>query len=151
MNIPDVDSMRKCARVFIERLEPSRGATIVALSGDLGAGKTTFVQGIARSLGIEEPVTSPTFVIMKIYDLSGQKFSRLVHMDVYRLKGKEHLRVLGWDALCADSGNLICIEWPEKIEGAIPQDAIRIALRYSGEGREIIYGEEKNNTTTPHS
>ena len=151
MNIPDADSMRECARVFIERLEPSRRATIVALSGDLGAGKTTFVQGIARSLGIEESVTSPTFVIMKIYDLENQPFKRLVHMDAYRLKGAEHLRVLGWDALIADPANLICIEWPEKIEGAIPQDATRITLRYSGEGREIIYGEEKNNTTTPHS
>lgn len=151
MHLKNLEDVRTEAARFASSCVPGAGATVVTLSGELGAGKTTFMQGIARALGVEEAVTSPTFVIMKIYDLVDQPFKRLVHMDAYRLKGKEHLRVLGWDALIADPANLICIEWPEKIEGAIPEDAIRITLRYSGEGREIIYGTEKNDTTTPHT
>lgn len=151
MTIHTREDMVREADRFVHALVPARHATILALSGDLGAGKTTFVQGMAEALSLEEVVTSPTFVIMKIYALENQPFKRLVHIDAYRLKGKEHLRVLGWDALIADPANLICVEWPEKIGGAIPSDAVRITLRYSGEGREIIYGEEKNNTTTPHS
>lgn len=153
MHIQNQEDMSREAALFVGELAPHVRATVLALSGELGAGKTTFVQGIARALGVEESVTSPTFVIMKIYDLIDQPFKRLVHMDAYRLKGKEHLRVLGWGALCADPGNLICIEWPEKIEGAIPADAIPVTLRYSGEGRDIFYGttEDKNTHTTPHS
>lgn len=150
MHLKNLEDVRTEAARFVSELAFGARATIVTLSGELGAGKTTFVQGIARSLGVEEVVTSPTFVIMKIYELVNQPFKRLVHMDAYRLKGKEHLRVLGWDALVADPANLICIEWPEKIGGAIPQGAIRVTLRYSGEGRDILYGEE-NNKTTPHS
>ncbi len=135
--------MEEEARAFAAKLKPRAGAaTIVALSGELGAGKTTFVKGIAKALGITEHVTSPTFVIMKIYDSSGGKFERLVHIDAYRLKGIHHLNVLGWDELLRDQGNLILIEWPEKIAKAVPSDAISLAFRYSGDEREIIYGEE---------
>lgn len=147
------EDMRAEAARFVAELAPGTRATVLPFSGELGAGKTTFVQGIARALGVEERVTSPTFVILKIYNLHDRPFKHLVHMDAYRLKGKEHLRVLGWDALCADPGNLICIEWPEKIAGAIPADAIPVTLRYSGEGRDIFYGttEDKNTPKTPHS
>lgn len=129
------------AAAFLASLSPQKnGATIVTLSGDLGAGKTTFVKGLAHALGITEHITSPTFVILKIYDLHGQEFDRLIHMDAYRLKGQQHLKVLGWDALVADPKNLIFVEWPEKIGDAIPVDAKRVSLRYSEEGRHIIYG-----------
>ena len=133
--------MEEEATAFLASLSPAKsGATIVTFSGDLGAGKTTFVKGIAHALGIEEHITSPTFVILKIYDLHGQKFERLIHMDAYRLKGRQHLKVLGWDELVKDPGNLILVEWPEKIGEAIPEGAKRISLRYSDEGRHIIYG-----------
>lgn len=118
-------------------------ATVVALSGDLGAGKTAFVKGVARALGVAEHVTSPTFVIMKIYHLHDQKFKRLVHIDAYRLKGAHHLKVLGWDELLADPKNLIMMEWPEQAGSAIPASAIRVAFRYSGDNeREIEYERE---------
>ena len=151
MHLKNREDVRTEAARFVSELVSGARATIVTLSGELGAGKTTFVQGVARALGVEEVVTSPTFVIMKMYELENQAFKRLVHLDAYRLKGKEHLRVLGWDALVADPGNLICVEWPEKIGGAVPQGAMSVALRYSGEGRDIIYGEEKSNTETSHS
>lgn len=125
---------------FVVGLSPRPdGATVLALSGDLGAGKTAFVKGVAKALGVQEHVTSPTFVIMKMYPLEG-RFKKLVHIDAYRLKGEHHLKVLGWEDLLEDPHNLICIEWPAQASGAMPAHAIRIALRYTGENeREIIY------------
>jgi tRNA threonylcarbamoyladenosine biosynthesis protein TsaE len=140
MRIESDAELRRAAGEYVSRLMPGKMARVLALSGDLGAGKTTFVSGIAASLGVTEPITSPTFVIMKIYDLEHAKFERLIHIDAYRLKGMQHLKVLGWNELTKDPTNLICIEWPEMIAEAIPKDAIRIELRYSeGEGRTIIW------------
>jgi tRNA threonylcarbamoyladenosine biosynthesis protein TsaE len=139
--------MEKESARFLAGLQPRADrATVVALSGDLGAGKTAFVKGVARALGLKEHVTSPTFVIMKIYDLEKAVFKRLVHIDAYRLKGEHHLKVLGWEELCANPQNLIMIEWPEQAASAIPAGAIRIQLRYSGEDeREIEYIETDKN------
>lgn len=129
---------------FARGLSPrEKGATVVALSGELGTGKTAFVKGVAKALGVEDHITSPTFVIMKIYDLQNQKFDLLVHIDAYRLKGEHHLKVLGWDDLISDQKNLIFIEWPEQAGNAVPSSAIRIAFRYSGDDeREIKYESE---------
>jgi tRNA threonylcarbamoyladenosine biosynthesis protein TsaE len=119
---------------------PEEGhATLVALSGDLGAGKTTFVQGVARALGVVDIVTSPTFVLEKIYQLVGQKFARLIHIDAYRLNGSEELHAIGWDEIIADPKNLVLVEWPEKVADAIPEYAIRIMIEGSGESREVTY------------
>lgn len=144
MTIRGLEEMEKEAARFIAGLSPrTDGAIVVTLSGDLGAGKTAFVKGIAKALGVQEHITSPTFVIMKIYPLEGV-FKKLVHIDAYRLKGEHHLKVLGWHDLLKDPKNLICIEWPEQAPSAMPAHAIRIALRYTGENeREIIYPKEE--------
>lgn len=113
------------------------GATIIALSGDLGAGKTTFAQGIARALGVEEAVASPTFVIEKIYELTGQKWHRLIHIDAYRLEGEHELEVLGWSEVAQDRNNIIVIEWPEMVAKLISEDAMRIKITGDGDAREI--------------
>ena len=141
-----IDEMNKHAADFVRALQPrADGATVVALSGDLGAGKTTFAQGVAAALGVAETVTSPTFVLEKIYALDGQQFSHLVHIDAYRLKGAHELEVLGWRELLEDTGNLIVIEWPERVAEAIPHSAVRISFSIDGEGRIItINGEETN-------
>lgn len=123
---------------FITDLPPRKdAATIIMLSGDLGAGKTTLTQGIARALGVEETVTSPTFVLEKIYELTGQKWVRLIHIDAYRLVSEHELEVLGWREMAKDPSNLIIIEWPEMVAELIPTDAIRITLSGSGEMRVI--------------
>ena len=91
-------------------------ATIVALSGHLGAGKTAFVKQVAKVLGVTEEITSPTFVIMKMYEIVGVfPWSRLVHIDAYRLEKMEELDVLDWEGLVSNTGNLIMIEWPENV------------------------------------
>jgi len=105
-------------------------AAVVALSGDLGAGKTTFVKALAAELGIKEPVTSPTFVIEQIYDVpAGQPFDRLVHIDAYRLESGAELTALGWDEITADPPNLVVVECGEKVKEVIPETATWLQLR----------------------
>ncbi len=121
------------------------GATVVVLSGELGAGKTAFAQAVARALGVQETVSSPTFVIEKAYQLSGQKFERLIHIDAYRLRGALELEALGWAELIADPANLIVLEWPERVAELIPKTAIRVRFEIAGDGRIItIDGQEKS-------
>jgi tRNA threonylcarbamoyl adenosine modification protein YjeE len=125
---------------FARELAPRvDGATVVALSGDLGAGKTTFVQRVAHEFGVEDQVNSPTFVIEKIYECSQGPFVRLVHMDAYRLNGAHELEVLGWRELAAEKNNLILIEWPENVSDALPKDAVRISLSGHEDERNIEY------------
>jgi tRNA threonylcarbamoyladenosine biosynthesis protein TsaE len=136
-----VDDMQTYAARFVDNLAPQTGAaTIIALSGDLGAGKTTFTKGIARALGVEAEITSPTFVIEKIYALSGQKWKRLVHIDAYRLNGANELPAIGWDEASRDEGSLIVLEWPERTGGALPEHTVHISFEDIGdEGRILIY------------
>lgn len=116
-----------------------KGALVVALSGDLGAGKTTLVQALARSLKITEVVTSPTFTIMKSYLITGnESFSRLVHMDAYRLESLEELKPLRFDEVLANPQNLVCVEWAEKIAPVLPPDTIYLKIEIKAEdSREI--------------
>lgn len=133
--------VEEAAARFVRILVPHiSGATVVALSGDLGAGKTTFTQAFARLLGVEEAITSPTFVIEKVYALKGQRWQRLVHIDAYRLKSPHELQALGWRELVADPSNLIVIEWPERIEESLPEGVICIRFDIAGE-RRIISGD----------
>jgi len=134
-----LEEFNAVAKRFARTLEPGSKARIVALSGDLGAGKTTFVQTMAREFGVEDQVNSPTFVIEKIYECSEGPFVRLVHIDAYRLKNSHELEVLGWRDIAADAGNLILIEWPENVAELIPEDAVRISLQGSDDERTITY------------
>ena len=132
---------------FATSLAPGQaGATVVVLSGELGAGKTMFVQEIARTLGIVETMTSPTFVLEKVYALKNQRFSRLIHLDAYRLKGPHELEMLGWRELLKDAGNLIILEWPERVEGAIPPHVIGIRFDIVDHGRIITIDDKREET-----
>jgi tRNA threonylcarbamoyladenosine biosynthesis protein TsaE len=93
----------------------SADALVVGLSGHLGAGKTAFVKLVAKDLGVKEDVTSPTFVIMKIYATTHPKWRRLVHIDAYRLERREELAALRLEDLIGDPHNLIIVEWPENV------------------------------------
>jgi len=129
---------------FVSGLTPKEGkATLVTLSGDLGAGKTAFTKAVAQALGVEETVNSPTFVLEKIYQLgsSTSKFKRLIHIDAYRLESGEDLAPLGFDEIMQDAENLILLEWPEKVSDALPVPAVRISITtLPDESRMISYG-----------
>lgn len=96
--------------------EAADSAFVAGLSGHLGAGKTAFTKRVARELGIPETVTSPTFVIMKIYDVAANSpFRRLVHIDAYRLERRADLEALDFEEIVADPHNLVLVEWPENV------------------------------------
>lgn len=103
---------------------------ILALSGDLGAGKTTFVQGLALGLGIEEPITSPTFVLFNNYQ------NRLFHFDLYRLKNPSDFTSLGFEEYF-QKGGIAAIEWPDRITSLLPPETLFIDFSYNGTERTI--------------
>ena len=104
------------------RLEPG---TVIAFTGDLGAGKTAFVRGLARGLGITERVTSPTFTIVNEYE--GGRLP-LFHFDMYRLGSADELFDIGWEDYLA-RGGVCAVEWSENIDDALDHDALRVDIR----------------------
>ena len=104
------------------RLEPG---SVIAFTGDLGAGKTAFTRGLARGLGVTERVTSPTFTIVNEYE--GERLP-LFHFDMYRLGSSDELFDIGWEDYLR-RGGVCAVEWSENIEDALEEDAIRVDIR----------------------
>lgn len=113
-------------------------ATVITLEGDLGAGKTTLTQEVSRQLGVKESVISPTFVIMKKYEVVDEKFKYLIHIDAYRLTKSEELWKLGFQEILNDKNKLIIIEWPENVPDCIPKEALNIKLSHIDENTRTI-------------
>ena len=108
------------AKDVLAKLAPKNTATIVALVGDLGAGKTTFVQALGKELGVTETMQSPTYVLMKKYQTTNSKFQTLIHIDAYRLENPEEFTALRPEQFLQDPKTLVVVEWPEKVAGALP-------------------------------
>jgi len=139
----DLKNTSLCAEELAREIlgGPKEKAVVIGLSGDLGSGKTAFTQAFAKALGISETVASPTFVIEKIYKLPPGKNSRhLIHIDTYRLESEEELRALGFEEIISDPGNIVVIEWPERVGGLIPKDALEIKFKFiDDKTREISW------------
>lgn len=126
------EDTRKVAEAVAELLVPG---DVVSLTGDLGAGKTTFVQGAARGLGVTEPVTSPTFVLVREY----RGDVPVYHVDVYRLDRLQEVIDLGFDDLL-DPRSVIFVEWGDAIEPLLPDEHLRVELRAAeGEARSLSF------------
>ena len=98
--------------------------TVVAYRGDLGMGKTAFTRGLAQGLGYQGRVTSPTFTIVNEYEGTGMP---LFHFDMYRLEGAEDLFDIGWEDYL-DRGGVCAVEWSERVEEALPEDAVTVSF-----------------------
>ena len=120
-NVASVEETWAVARQFAAELKPG---DIVCLEGDLGAGKTTFTQGLAASLGAKRAVTSPTFCLVVEHPV--EKFL-LVHMDLYRLHDADDVLAIGWEDYLA-RGAVLAVEWPERAGGLVPKNAIRVSF-----------------------
>ncbi len=142
-NIPSLEALDAYTEAFIDTLSQSDEATVVALSGDLGAGKTAFVQSIAKHLGVTEPITSPTFTIMKRYETNSEQFPTLFHMDAYRLESEEEVAPLRLDSIFQTKGALFCIEWAERIKNSLPDNAVFLSLTVDVAGMHTIQRERK--------
>jgi len=112
-------------------------ARVICLYGELGSGKTTLAQGFARGLGINQRLPSPTFIIVRRYDLrpSGNFF---YHIDLYRLAKSSEIAGLGLNEILADSGSFVAIEWAEKLGELLPKDRIDIRFKLLGDHQRTI-------------
>jgi tRNA threonylcarbamoyladenosine biosynthesis protein TsaE len=92
-----------------------KGGDILALSGDLGSGKTSFTKGLAKKIGIKDEIKSPTFTLMNVYKTHNNSIKRFVHIDTYRLENENQLIEIGAEDYLGDKNTVSIIEWPEKI------------------------------------
>ena len=135
---------QKLAGVIVKNLlkKPHRTrASIAGFSGELGAGKTTLIQGIGRTLGVKERIQSPTFVLMRTCSLKRNKktpWKHLVHIDAYRLERKRETARLGLKDIFKNPENLVLIEWAEKIKHMLPKRTFWIELKHSGKTHRHI-------------
>lgn len=136
----------------IELAQKLHGGDILCLYGDLGAGKTALTKGLALGLGIEDEITSPTFTLMNIYEISNKQLaiSNLVHLDTYRLKDEEELVDIGVEDYLGAPDTICVVEWPEKIERLLKNirprrtslglekiRMLKVNIEHSPEGRKI--------------
>ena len=152
------------AQLGASKLQKRRGALILALLGELGAGKTTFTQGFLKGLGVREPVNSPTFVIFRRFRIAKNKdlripsslklrrarksrgsvaknggFKNVYHFDCYRIHEAAELKVLGIKEIFENPGNIVLIEWPEQIKKILPKNIWQIEFRHGkGENERVI-------------
>lgn len=138
-NVQDTHAIAtKLAERLVAALPQKTAATVVALSGDLGAGKTTFTQGFAIALGIQEKPKSPTFLLAKRYEIPHTRIPGamhryfLWHLDCYRLNGRQDLVALDLHSAFLDPKNIILVEWPERIGDALPRDHIEVHMTHEG-------------------
>jgi tRNA threonylcarbamoyladenosine biosynthesis protein TsaE len=134
---PLVPSLAPRSRIALTREElerwgeafgrAARPPLLVALSGDLGSGKTTLVQAICRGYGVTEDVTSPTYALVHQYEAP---LSPVYHLDLYRLEGESALTNIGWDEIVADSHALVLVEWPDRAGSRMPAEHVPIDLEH---------------------
>lgn len=123
--VRSVEETWAVAKRFAADLRPG---DVVCLEGDLGAGKTTFTQGLVAAFGAPGRVTSPTFCLV-------QEHGPIVHMDLYRLQGEEDVLAIGWEDYLAD-GAILVVEWPQRAGTLIPSTAKHVKLTADGKDGE---------------
>lgn len=111
--------------------------SVVLLRGNLGAGKTVFARGFARGLGIGEAVSSPTYTIVQEYELAGG--GRLYHLDLYRISGIAAALDFGIDEFLCEKNSVSLVEWPERIESLLPDNAVTVEIIHRGETEREIH------------
>lgn len=129
-----IDSLSELNDVAREIIESLQGRTVVLFRGEMGAGKTTLISRIVEELGAEDNVTSPTFAIVNQYE--GTE-CRIYHFDFYRIERLEEAYDFGYEEYFY-SGDLCLVEWPEKIEPLLPEDAMQVMIRVVDEDSRIF-------------
>jgi len=132
------------------RLDIGGGALVLALTGDLGSGKTTFAQAFAEALGVKEKVKSPTFIIFRKSKIPASPAGRenkwwrekgflyFYHFDVYRINSEKEILNLGWEEIISNPKNIVLVEWADKIEKILPKNSVKINFKHlKGDKREV--------------
>ncbi len=133
ITIQDLDHIHEAARQFIALMGDN---TVFAFHGSMGMGKTTFIKAICEELGVDDPITSPTFAIVNEYR-SATTGELIYHFDCYRLNKVEEAYDLGAEDYFA-SGALCFIEWPDKIEQLLPYDCVEVTISEQTDGARIV-------------
>ena len=131
----------KLAKEILKKKPPKDIASVIGLTGELGGGKTTFLQGFAKGLGIKEKILSPTFVLMKKFPIKslkqkpdeGSVFEFFYHIDCYRIKTTEEILGLGLKEIISCPKNIVAIEWAEKVKGILPKNTVIIKFDFLSE------------------
>jgi len=147
------DLAKKIAQKIIKQ-KTGKTAFVLTLSGELGSGKTTFVQGLAEGLGIKDKVISPTFVIIKKFKIKNQnakikitnqkskiresEFNLFYHIDAYRIDKPEEVLGLGWREIVSNPRNIVAIEWPERIKKFLPKNTVLVKLKFVDKNQRKI-------------
>ena len=132
-----VNNQASTEKIATQLAKELKGGELLAFSGNLGAGKTVFVKALGRALGVRENITSPTFVLMKVYDAKHKKVNKFVHVDCYRLSMQEDLFEIGLSDYLNYDNIIVAIEWADKIAN-LPDTAIRIDIKLiEGDKRKI--------------
>lgn len=117
-----------------------QGPLIIALEGELGTGKTSFLKGLAKGLGLKQKITSPTFLVMRRYSLPRRikKFSLLYHVDAYRITGRRDVDAAGITRALHDSRAIVAIEWADTIKKYLPKDSIKIKMEHRSKNERVL-------------
>jgi len=126
------EETQKLGERFAQKLQ---GGDVLALYGNLGSGKTTFIQGLARGLGVKRRIISPTFIIVRHYKIDGGNF---YHVDLYRTESRHDLLGVGLDQIITQKDSVIAIEWAEKMGELLPRKRIDIEFEYIEDNKRQI-------------
>lgn len=132
----------KLGEKFAKKL---KGGDVVCMYGELGSGKTTFVKGLVKGLGIDKTITSPTFILMRQHDVlnNSKRIQTLYHLDLYRLENVKDIKGIGFEEILNDKNGVVVIEWAEKAKDLLPDKRIDLNFEYIDENRRrvVIYGK----------
>jgi len=133
--IINTKNLRQTQEFALEFAKNLKGGDILCLYGDLGSGKTSFVQGLAKGLGINRRIISPTFIIARHYEMGNLNF---YHIDLYRTQTTQDLLSIGLDEILENNSNIVAIEWAEKLNELLPKKRIDLKFEYIDEEKRKI-------------
>ena len=131
--------------IFLSRID-TKGAFVIGFSGELGVGKTIFIKSFARRAGILKKITSPTFLLMRRYNLNGKQYKNLFHIDAYRTADPKEFKKIGLHEILDDKKNIVLIEWVGKIKKILPKDMLIIKIVHGDKSAERIISVGRRNS-----
>jgi len=136
---------KKIGKILAKELQKtiSKKTLILGLIGDLGGGKTTFLQGFTKSLGIKEKILSPTFIILRKFKVKSSKFKVFYHIDCYRIEKPKEILNLGFKEIISNPQNIVAIEWADRIKKILPKGSIILKFEFLDKNKRKITFQQK--------
>lgn len=132
-------SAQETQRLAKKILKQLQGKNTVALYGQLGSGKTTFIQGLAKALGIKKRLVSPTYILMRSYPISHNlSYNSMLHLDLYRVSSAADLKSIDFEELIKDKNNLVVVEWAEKLNANQIKNSLKLKFKIISQNRRQI-------------